>query len=149
VLVRKAEARLGPPRIDIAMEAELEFGGGVDAHLRCSIASDCVAGASFRATGDAGELQVTNPVAPHRGHLLMFRNSSGEHSEAVEGNTTYFHQLNAFVAALRQGSPMSMPDNDAVLNMRIIDEIYRAAGLPCRGSPASPSIGIISEAALT
>src|SRR5262249_40407557 len=106
-LVRKAEARIGPPKIDITMEAEFEFGDGVEAHISCSIASDCVAGAWFRASGDSGDLLVTNPVAPHNGHLLMLRNGSGEYGQVVEGNTTYFHQLEAFAAAVQHGTPLS------------------------------------------
>jgi predicted dehydrogenase len=138
-LVRKAEARIGPPKIDITMDAEFRFGDGLEAHISCSIASDCVAAAWFCAFGDGGELMVTNPVAPHRGHLLMVRNGSGEYEEVVEGNATYFHQLNAFVAAVRRGTPLPTSGSDGVLNMRVIDEIYRAAGLPCRGSSTPPS----------
>lgn len=145
-LVRKAEARVGPPKIDITMEAELELGDGIEAHISCSIASDCLAHAWFRALGNCGELMVTNPVAPHRGHLLVVRNGSGEHVEIVEGNTTYFHQLDAFVTAV--GAASSATDSDGVINMRVIDQIYRAAGLPCRGIGSTP-VGIIREAALT
>lgn len=132
-LVSKAEARIGPPGIDISMAAEFDCGYGVEARISCSIAPDSVATAWFRATGHRGELLVTNPVAPHRGHLLVLRDSSGEKREVVEGDTTYLHQLQAFVAAVRCGSPLLTPGSDGVINMRVIDQIYRAAGLPLRG----------------
>jgi len=148
-LVRQAKARIGPDWIDIAMEADFELGDGAEAHISCSIAPDASPGAWFRAIGDGGELLMTNPVAPHHGHLLTLRNGAGERHEVVEGNTTYAHQLEAFVAAIRHKTPLSTAGTDAVLNMRLIDEIYRAAGLPCRGTVGrAPAVGIIREAAL-
>lgn len=143
-VVRRAEARLGPPKIDITMEAELECEHGVTAHISCSIAPDCRAGAWFAARGDCGELLVTNPVAPHRGHLLTIRSGTGEQREVVEGHATYVYQLKAFVAAVRDNIRMATTGSDGVLNMRLIDDVYRAAGLPPRGGlSAAPNVGLI------
>lgn len=147
--VTRAQARVGPPGIDVTMEAELEFGRGTTARISCSMAPDSESGAWFRAIGDSGEIVATNPVAPHRGHLLTIRHSEGEQREVVEGRETYFYQLEAFVAAVREHEPIATSGSQGVLNMELIDEVYRAAGLPCRGtSHAVPVVGPNQEAAL-
>ncbi len=129
-----AKARLGPPNIDLAMEAALELAPGVTARMTCSMAADAQLGASFLARGDRGELQVSNPVGPHWGHQLTIITPAGTSSETVPGETSYTHQLRALVRALR-GDRSAFPTDagDAVVGMRIIDEVYRAAGLPMRG----------------
>ncbi len=130
-----ARARIGPPKIDVAMEAELELGPGVTARMTCSMAADAQLGASFGARGDRGEIKVINPVGPHWGHQLTLTTPEGTSSETVPGDTTYTHQLRAFVAAMR-GDRSAFPTDatDGVIGMRIIDEVYRAAGLPARGT---------------
>jgi predicted dehydrogenase len=51
----------------------------------------------------------------------------------VRGPATYDLQLEAFIAAVRDGAPVLTPPEDAVLTMRVIDDVYRRAGLPLRG----------------
>jgi predicted dehydrogenase len=133
--VTAAKAQVGPPNIDIAMEADLELAPGVTARMTCSMAADALLGATFLARGDRGELKVTNPVGPHWGHQLTITTPAGTTNETVPGDPTYTHQLRALVAALR-GDRSAFPTdaNDAVLGMRIIDEVYRAAGLPPRAT---------------
>jgi predicted dehydrogenase len=133
-LVRTATARLGPPNIDVAMDTELELPRGITARVTCSMAADAVIGASFIARGDRGELRVTNPVGPHWGHLLTLKTPSGEVNEKVEGETTYTYQLRAFAAAVRGEGSFPTDGAEGVINMRVIDDVYRAAGLTPRGS---------------
>jgi predicted dehydrogenase len=132
--VRKAAALIGPPNIDVAMEAILELEGGATARMSCSMAPDARAEAGFAAKGDRGELYVTNPVAPHHGHQLTFKTGDTVRRETVEGHTTYTYQLRAFVAAVRGDQSMVTAGSDGILNMRLIDEVYRTAGLPPRGA---------------
>ncbi len=147
-VVRHAEAEVGPPKIDISMQADLEFDGAT-ARITCSMAPDTRAGAWFRAIGESGEVFVTNPVAPHRGHSMAIRSSIGEQREIIQGRTTYLYQLQAFVAAIRNNQPIATPGSEGVINMRLIDDVYRAAGLPCRGLPGGMAIiGSAAEAAL-
>ena len=129
-----AKAQVGPPNIDVAMEADMELAPGVTARMTCSMAADAQLSASFLARGDRGGLKVANPVGPHWGHQLTITTPGGTTNETVPGDTTYTHQLRALVAALR-GDRSAFPTdgNDAVIGMRIIDEVYRAAGLPPRG----------------
>ncbi len=130
-----AKAQVGPRNVDVAMEADLELAPGVTARMTCSMAADAQLGATFVARGDRGELKVINPVGPHWGHQLTLTTPDGTTNETVPGDTTYAHQLRALVAALR-GDRSAFPTNanDGVIGMRIIDEVYRAAGLPPRAT---------------
>jgi predicted dehydrogenase len=129
-----AKAQIGPPNIDVAMEADLELAPGVTARMTCSMAADAQLGASFIARGDRGELNVTNPVGPHWGHQLTVTTPAGTINETVPGDTSYTHQLRALVLALA-GDRSAFPTDahDGIIGMRIIDDVYRAAGLPPRG----------------
>ncbi len=132
--VVRAKAQIVPENIDIAMEAVLQFEGGASARMTCSMAQGVRIGAHFTARGELGEIKVTNPVAPHIGHSLVIRTASGEKQETVAGDTTFTHQLRAFVAAVSGELPFATDDIEAIANMRLIDDVYRAAGLPPRGS---------------
>ena len=132
--VKAARARAGAPGIDVAMEADLELPGGVDARMTCSMEPTAPLKVTFEAHGDRGSLAVVNPLAPHRGHQLTLKTVDGEKSETFEGESTYTHQLRAFAAAVRGGPAMPTDGHDGVISMRIIDDIYRKAGLPVRGA---------------
>ena len=62
------------------------------------------------------------------------RTGEDETSEQVEGRTTYDHQLEAFVAAVLDGQEQPTGGQDAIANMRVIDAVYRAAGMQPRGT---------------
>jgi predicted dehydrogenase len=85
-----------------------------------------------RAEGDSGSMQVFNPLAPHTYHRLVVKTPAGTRREKVAGQSTYFHQLQAFVAAVRDGVPTLTPPEDSIANMRVIDAAYRAAGMEPR-----------------
>ncbi len=61
------------------------------------------------------------------------RSGDAETREEVEGEHTFTGQLRAFAAWLRDGIPMPTDAWEAVENMRFIDAVYQAAGLPVRG----------------
>jgi hypothetical protein len=50
----------------------------------------------------------------------------------VAGEETYDHQLAAVVGALATGEPLPTEGRDPVGNMRVIDAVYAAAGVPRR-----------------
>jgi predicted dehydrogenase len=132
--VRRAKARVGPPRIDLTMEAELELEDGALARMSCSMAPETSAGAWFYSEGENGQLLVTNLIAPHGGHLLTIKSGREEKREIVEGHATYVYQLRAFTAAVHAKESIATSATEGILNMRLIDEVYRAAGLPIRGT---------------
>ncbi len=130
--VISAKAEIGPKDIDITMEAALELAGGVTATMSCAMKKDSPLRASFTARGERGELRVTNPIAPHRGHQLTVKTGAGEKNETVPGDTTFTHQLRAFVKAVRGEATFPTDGTQGIINMRVIDDVYRAAGLPPR-----------------
>jgi predicted dehydrogenase len=132
--VLKASAKTRPKNIDIAMEVGLEMAGGVPARVTCSMAQDAVRGAMFSARGDRGELTITNPVAPHHGNQITLKTADGVKQETIAGDTTYVCQLRAFVAQLSGEEAFPTDGAEGIINMGIIDDVYRAAGLPPRGT---------------
>jgi predicted dehydrogenase len=132
--VISAKAETGPKNIDIAVEVDLELADGVTAQMTCAMKKDSITSASFMARGDRGELRVINPIAPHRGHQLTVKTNAGEKNETVPGDTTFTHQLRAFVKAVRGEEKFPTDGAEGVVNMRVIDDVYRAAGLPPRAT---------------
>jgi len=132
--VLRASAEIGPTNIDVAMDVELELAGGATARMTCSMKKDAQLGASFSARGERGELKVTNPVGPHWGNQLTVRIGTDETSESVAGETTFTYQLSAFVRAVRGEAKFPTDGAEGVVNMQLIDDVYRAAGIPPRAT---------------
>lgn len=138
--VRSARADEFPVGVDRAMHAELEFPGGIEATLSCSMHPEGRFRASLRVEGLEGTLDVDNPVAPHKGHELVLQTPAGERRERVPGDSTYRHQLEAFLAAVAARTPGLTGGVDAIATAAMMDAIYAAAGLPLRG-PVHGALG--------
>jgi predicted dehydrogenase len=132
--VVSAQARELRPGVDRWMRAEMRFADGRTGRITCALLSARVLRTRARVVGEAGALEVTNPLAPHLFHRLRVRGTRGVRRERVDGRSTYRHQLEAFAAAVRDGTPLPTDPDDAVANMRVIDAVYDAAGLPRRGA---------------
>ena len=135
--VVSARAELRTPGVDRAMTARLSFPGAegvdsIDAEMVASLWSRRLLSLSAQVWGDAGRLRVFNYIAPSTYHRLTWHSGGRRHSERVPGETTYTHQLRAFVSAVRDGGPVPTSARDGVANMAVIDGIYRAAGLEPR-----------------
>jgi predicted dehydrogenase len=135
--VVSVEVEEGVPGIDLSMAVELEFPGDVSARLTTSMAPDVEVRAVLRVVGVDGSITAHNPLAPHLGHALVVETGTGRTKETVDGDTTYAHQLRAFVGAVLDGGPLPTGGVDAVATMRVIEDCYTAAGLPARGTPAA------------
>ncbi|MGW4800832.1 Gfo/Idh/MocA family protein [Nonomuraea sp. NPDC004297] len=133
VVAARARTARGLPLVDRAMEAELAFAGGARAELRMSLWGRPPLSVAARVTGERGELSVLNFLAPHLYHRLKVRGPGGTRVERVAGEPTYTAQLRAFRSAVTAGAPVLTDAGDAVVTMGLIDDIYRAAGLPPRG----------------
>jgi predicted dehydrogenase len=95
-----------------------------------------------RVVGDQGTMDVFNPAMPQLHHHLTVKTRSGKRRERVDRVPTYTYQLRAFAGAVLRNQPIPTEAEDAVKNMRVIDAVYRAAGLPLRAGPAlSPAGG--------
>ncbi len=132
--VVSAKARLHGPEVDRAMVATFRFGGGVTGRIRASLWSGQVLRVGARAVGEHGEMRVLNYLAPQFFSLLTVRAGGTTRWERVRGEATYTYQLRAFAAAALRGEPVITSAEDAVANMRQIDDVYRAAGLAVRGT---------------
>jgi len=130
--VRAARAKLLKPGIDRAMEADLEFGDGRTGFVRCSMWSRHILGTSARVEGSRGTLTVINPVLPHFFHRLRVDTNAGWRRERIRGPATYRCQLDAFVAAIRDGALLATGPDFSIANMAAIDAVYEAAGLAPR-----------------
>jgi predicted dehydrogenase len=130
--VESARATLRAAGVDRAMTATFRFPSGATGELTTSLWSRHLLGLSARVQGDAGWLSVFNYVMPSAYHRLTWHTAGRTYRTRVPGEATYVHQLRAFVAAVRDGTPVPTDATDAVRNMRVIDDIYRAAGLTPR-----------------
>lgn len=132
--VTSARAKLARPQVDRAMTAELAFDDGRTAKIACSLLSARLVQASWRIVGDGGEIRVLNPSGPHIYNRVTVKTPAGTTRERVPGEATYTFQLRAFTAAVLRGEAFPTTAEDAVANMRVIDDVYRAAGLNVRGT---------------
>jgi predicted dehydrogenase len=132
--VVSARATLHDPVVDRAMVAAFRFPGGASGRIRTSLWSSQLLRIGAKAVGEHGEMRVLNYLAPQAFSLLTVRAGASTRWERIRGEATYTYQLRAFAAAVLRGEPVITTPEDAVANMRQIDDVYRAAGLPLRGS---------------
>jgi predicted dehydrogenase len=130
-----ATAKLQSEQVDRAMVAELRFPSGATGRVSASMWSSSLLRMSARAWGEQGRLTIINPLAPHIWHRLSVTAGGRRRVERLSRKHTYDYQLDAFCAAVLRGEPILTPPSDAVANMRVIDGVYRAAGLRVRGTP--------------
>ena len=130
--VVSAQAKLRDPRVDRAMTATVRYAEGHTGRFRCALWSANLFRASAKVVGEHGELRWLSPAAPNLFPHLLVRSSRGRRVEHFPRRTTYAYQLDAFAAAVLRGEPVRTTPEEAVENMSVIDEIYRAAGLPIR-----------------
>ena len=131
------------PGVDRWLQADLRFSDQLTGSFVCALFSAKLLSMGARVEGEHGTLTVTNLTGPQYFHRLVVRrrdpDSGTERSrrEHVKGDATYVYQLQAFVAAVREGAPYPTTPADSVANMRVVDAAYRAAGLePRQPTPA-------------
>ncbi|HMK96634.1 MAG TPA: Gfo/Idh/MocA family oxidoreductase [Acidimicrobiales bacterium] len=126
----------GPHGIDLSMRAELSFPGGVTGVVSSSMVADRTVWPGsmvFRAWGEAGNLEVLNPMAPQFGHRITARLADGTMvDEVLESPASYEHQLRAFCQVVVDGGGALTGGADSVANMECIDAVYEASGLGVR-----------------
>jgi predicted dehydrogenase len=130
--VVEARAKLHGPYVDRAMTASFRFPGGATGRMTASLWSSQVLRISVKAVGDRGVLRVLNFLAPQVYNRLTVSANGYTRHERVRGEATYTYQLRAFAAAVLRREPVITTPDDAVATMTVIDDVYRAAGLPLR-----------------
>lgn len=133
--VISARAQQGAANVDVVMDAQLRFPGGVAARMVTSMEDHEPFSTTLTIFGENGQLFLDNPLAPHGGHKFELTIDGEMKSEQIEdGFTTYRHQLVAFCNAVNTGTTLPTMGQDSIASMRLIDAIYTAAGLPVRGT---------------
>jgi len=126
--ILSAQAELTPLNVDQRMEVKMRFAGGVDAQLVADIGSPPFRGL-LRIEGEKGVVELDNPCLPHKGHSIREWFGDSYREFTLAAGTTYDYQLAAFVDAVENGTPLPTGGEDAIGNMRALDEIYVASGL--------------------
>jgi predicted dehydrogenase len=122
-------------RIDLQTDAVLELEGGIPATIRSSFIGDDKGAMSLKVFGADANLEATSVIVPQWGATLTVTNKDGDlilESKAVEGENSYARQLEHLVSVLASGAPSLLDAQQAVGTMKVVDEIYRAAGLQPR-----------------
>lgn len=133
--VASAECHCERPEVDISTHARLVFPGDVTASIMTSMSETVTRRIQLHVEGTKGSLTFNNPIHPHRGHTIIFQqHGQPDRTETIPGETTYDHQLAHMVDVLAGRAKPLTGGEDAVANMRVIDAIYRSAGLKPRGN---------------
>lgn len=131
--VISAAAELVRPGVDGAMCAELEFTNGARGRIECSLTAERMA-SKLEIVGERGRLRAANPFLPHMGNRLELVIDGMRSERIFQEETSYCFQAHALVAAVHGDARAVLTDaEDGVRNMKLIDAIYRKAGLAPRG----------------
>ena len=131
--VLSATAKLASEGVDRAMTAEVRFPSGAKGRVNCSLWSSKVAKIAAHVRLDDGEIRVLNPVVPQFFHGFKWRKPGGAWvKERFPKKPTYAYQLEAFRDAVVDGKPFITTTGEAVKTMKVIDAVYRAAGMQPR-----------------
>ena len=131
--VVSAKAKLHGPSIDRAMTASFRFPGGALGRMNVSLWSSQLVRMGVKVVGDRGVMRVLNYLAPQVYNRLTVSTDGYTRREHIHGEATYTYQLRAFTGAVLRGEPVITTPEDAIATMTVIDNVYRAAGLPLRG----------------
>ncbi|MGY1783573.1 Gfo/Idh/MocA family protein [Geodermatophilus sp. SYSU D00698] len=128
-----------PNGIDRRVDAGLLFDGGVRATVLSSLWSRRLIDSHLDVVGDAGRMRVISPYHPQlRVARIRVRGAAGVRIERPVRRSTYDYQLEAFRDAVRGDGSVPTDASAALAQMRVLDSIYRAAGLDPRSTPTAP-----------
>lgn len=117
--------------VDERFDAELVFPSGVTALTTNSMVDEDYS-FTLRMLGTRGEAFVHNFIKPRDDDRLTITTEDGTTVEHHGTRASYTYQLEAFAAHVQQGKPLPLNVEDAVANMALIDDAYRAAGMQPR-----------------
>jgi predicted dehydrogenase len=132
--VTSVEAKLAKPQVDRWVDARLAFDGGVTGRVLTSLWGwPMLAGIAW-AEGTQGTLRVINPYGPQLFNRIEIVRGKEVTKEFVPRlPATYVSQLRAFAESVRTGVLPRTGPAHFIANMKVIDAIYRQAGLLPRG----------------
>ncbi len=124
-----ASASLTPSGVDESMTAQLVFANGITAKLAASMAPDHPFSATLRVVGAKGEINFSNPLAPHTGASLQMTLDDQLTTAPSNRISTYTHQLSTVLDAIEADTPLPMEGSGLLRQQETLDAIYAAAGL--------------------
>ncbi len=117
----------GNQGVDISLRAQLMV-GDITASITCSMApEDNGVTATLTIIGDAGRIEVDNPLAPQNRHELRLVCNGEVTTEQFGDVPTYDYQLQATIDAMSSGRPALTSGADTIGQMKAIDAIYQQA----------------------
>ncbi|WP_327096048.1 Gfo/Idh/MocA family oxidoreductase [Nocardia vinacea] len=128
LLDARAGLRAGLVEVDEWLEAELQFPSGASGRVKCDMAGTRRR-ATFKIVGSLGSAVACEFVEPHLDDRILVSSSEGDRTEHLGTRATYSYQLDVFIAAVRGYGDVPTNVDDAVANMRLIDQCYSAAGM--------------------
>ncbi len=131
--VRAARAKEANPGVDRWLQADFDLERGATARMTVSFFSKDMLRVSCRIRCQNGFISIFNPVLPQLYHRLTLQTPSGRSVEKVPGPSSYEAQLQAFAEAIQSGHPPITDGTAGIKNMKILDAVYRKAGLTPRG----------------
>jgi predicted dehydrogenase len=132
--VTQATAKLAKPQVDRWIDARLAFDGGMTGRILTSLWGWPVLAGIAWAEGTLGTMRVINPYGPqlfNRIEIIKGKEITKEFVPKLPA--TYVSQLRAFVDAVHTGQPPRTGPDHFIPNMKLVDAIYRRAGLLPRG----------------
>jgi len=125
------------PHVDITTHARFHSDDDIQIEMECSIYS-IIPKITCTVLGENGSsFSALNWVCPQiLYNRLGLKNLKGfSRVESFSKDvSTYEYQLRAFCTAIQKNQPFLTTAHDAVYNMQVIDEIYRTAKFPIRGT---------------
>jgi predicted dehydrogenase len=126
--VVRASAAHRRPGVDAWCDVQLEFPSGATGLSTHSMVADEFS-FTLRVIGTRGDAVVHNFVKPQEDDRLTVTTEAGTIVEHLGRRASYTYQLEAFAAHVQLGEPVALDTADAVANMALIDDAYRAAGM--------------------
>jgi predicted dehydrogenase len=120
------------PGMDGAMEARFRFPSGGEGRIRCSMIAEKLE-SRLVIEGERGRIVCDNPFLPQMRHRMEITLDGVTEQKTFDRTPTYTFQLRAFVKAVHERKTLTTAE-DGILNMAAIDAVYRAAGMPVRGT---------------
>jgi predicted dehydrogenase len=132
--VARADATEGKPRIDLRLEAELDFSDGLSAVISSDMTEGVERLMMFEVTGAGGTVRMDNPIHPYRGCRITTPTQVITNEDVPRWTevTTYDAQLAHLIMSLGMGTPPLTDAHSAVRQMQAIDAIYDKSGLGAR-----------------
>jgi predicted dehydrogenase len=127
----------GGEATDRSVAARLAFPGGATGWFESTFTRDGDFRADLHVICEDGLAHLDNFIFAGEGRLTATREGTVLADETGGGETTYVHQLRAFAAAIGGGDPVPTSAAHAAVTMRLIDDVYRAAGLAVRPAETS------------